>query len=260
MEISKTPVIFIGHGSPMSVLPDNVYNKSWQELGLDLNKPKAILVISAHWNIAETAISDVLQPRQIFDFYGFPEELYTIKYNPLGSPELVKQIKKILDPILEIKINNEWGIDHGSWVPLRSLFPAADIPVVQLSLDYNKPAQWHYKIAQALKPLRAQGILIIGSGDMVHNLSLMDYDEEAKPFDWAINFEKKIVQAINSQDYEYLINYQNFGWEAKLAIPTPEHYLPLLYVLALQEPNDQIRWFINGIAHGSVSMTSFILE
>jgi 4,5-DOPA dioxygenase extradiol len=258
MATTKLPVIFVGHGSPLSVLPDNIYGRAWRTLGQELTKPRAILMISAHWNIAETAVSDILQPQQIYDFYGFPEELYTLKYNPPGSPELAEQVIKILAPILEVKINHEWGIDHGAWVPLRSFFPLADVPVVQLSLDYSQSAAVHYQIGQALRLLREQGVLIIGSGDMVHNLGLVKDDEQAEPYPWAKDFEAKILSAIATREHKSLIDYHHLGPEAKLAIPTPEHYLPLLYILALQDESDKIKYFVQGLAHGSVSMTSFI--
>jgi 4,5-DOPA dioxygenase extradiol len=256
----KMPTIFVGHGSPMSALPHNIYGEAWRNLGLKLNKPKAILLISAHWTIDETAVSDVLKPQQIYDFYNFPEELYAIKYTPPGSPELAKQVIKILSPILEVKINNDWGIDHGAWIPLRSFFPEADVPVVQLSLDYSQPADIHYRIGQALRPLRKQGILIIGSGDIVHNLGRIKPDEKAEPYVWAKKFEERVLQHIAKKEHKFLIDYNNIGSEANLAIPTSEHYLPLLYILGLQDGDDQIDYFVEGTAYGSISMTSFMVH
>ena len=256
----KTPAIFVGHGSPMSALMGNIYGQAWQNLGKQLIKPKAILVISAHWNIKETAVSSLLETKQIYDFYGFPEELYNIKYTPLGSPELAQKIIELLSPIVDVKINNEWGVDHGAWIPLKSFFPKADTPVIQLSLDYSKSAKFHYEIGKALKPLREQGVLIIGSGDMVHNLGQIEYNEDAAPYTWAKKFEKSIINCITNKEHGPLIDYQNLSPEAKLAIPTAEHYLPLLYILALQENDDELNYFVNSIAHGSISMTSFILR
>ncbi|MFZ4648422.1 MAG: 4,5-DOPA dioxygenase extradiol [Patescibacteria group bacterium] len=255
----KIPAIFVGHGSPMTALDDNKYRQSWQTLGEKLEKPKSILVISAHWYINETAVSTLFQPKQIFDFYGFPEELYSLQYNPVGSPELAAEVIKMLTPIVEVKINNEWGIDHGAWVPLNSLFPGAKVPVVQLSIDYSLSPERHYQIGEALRPLREQGIMIIGSGDIVHNLGLIEDKEDATPFPWAQDFENKVLKSIESGEHEPLINYSHLGVDSKLAIPTPEHYLPLLYILALQEKDKKVTYFAKGIAHGSISMTSFIV-
>ena len=256
----KTPAIFVGHGSPMTTLEDNIYRQAWENLGKKLTKPKAILIISAHWYADKTAVSDLAQPRQIYDFYGFPEELYALKYNPPGSATLAKEVVKLLSPIIEVKIDNEWGIDHGAWVPLRSFFPQADIPVVQLSIDYTKSPAMHYKIGQALRPLREQGILIIGSGDIVHNLGQIKYDADAEPYPWAKEFEEKILQHINNKEHEILINYDKIDSMTRLAVPTPEHYLPLLYILALRDKEDALEYFTNGISYGSVSMTSFIIN
>jgi 4,5-DOPA dioxygenase extradiol len=260
MTKEKSPAIFIGHGSPMSAMPDDSFGKKWREFGKTLKKPKAILVISAHWNIEVTAVSDLKNPNQINDFYGFPQELYALKYEAKGSVELANDVRKILAPIVSVEINNEWGIDHGAWIPLASIFPEADVPVVQLSLDHFKSAQQHYDIAKALKPLREQGVMIIGSGDIVHNLREIDFNEKAQPFAWAEDFEKKVLAAIEKRDHQSLINFDELGEFAKLAIPTPEHFLPLLYVLALQEDDDKLEYFIQGIAHGSISMTSFVLR
>ena len=259
MKKEKMPAIFIGHGSPMTAISDNRYHQAWQDLGLQIIKPKAILMISAHWNINKTAVSDLLEPRQIYDFYGFPEKLYTIRYSPSGSPELAQRVINILSPLLKIETDNGWGIDHGAWVPLSVIFPSADIPVVQLSLDYSRSAEFHYQIGRALKPLREEGVLIIGSGDMVHNLGLMEYDEEAKPFAWATDFEEKILQCIAENEHGLLIDYLKLDPKSKLAVPTPEHYLPLLYILALKEDDEKIEYLVKGITHGSISMTSFRL-
>lgn len=255
----KMPVVFIGHGSPMSVLPENKYNKAWKKLGQELPKPKAILVISAHWNIDSTSVSDRLEPKQIYDFYGFPDELYKINYKPVGSAELADEIIENIHEIADININNDWGIDHGAWVPLSALFPKADIPVMQLSLDYAKPAEFHYNLGKSLSFLREQGVLIIGSGDIVHNLGILDFDEDAKPFDWAENFEEEVIKHISNKNHSTLINYQEINHN-RLAIPTPEHYLPLLYILGLQDEDDKLEYFVKDIAHGSISMTSFILK
>lgn len=256
----RMPVIFVGHGSPMSALANNHYSQAWKELGKTLIKPRAILVISAHWYIEETAVSDISEPKQIYDFYGFPDELYNLKYNPVGSRELAQEIIKILEPLTSVKINNDWGVDHGAWIPLLSFFPDADVPVVQLSLDLTKTSDEHYRIGQALKKLRNQDILIVASGDMVHNLGLIKYQEDSEPYDWAQSFEDKLIKLISSDDHKKLINYQDLGPEANLAIPTPDHYWPLLYALGLKESDEKVEYFVKGIAYGSVSMTSFIIK
>ena len=256
----KMPIIFVGHGSPMSALPDNIYSEAWRNLGLKLAKPKAILLISAHWVTNETAVSNVLKPKQIYDFYGFPDELYAIKYAPPGSPELAQHVIKILAPIVEVKIHNDWGLDHGAWIPLRSFFPKANVPVVQLSLNYSQSADTHYRIGQALKSLREEGILIIGSGDIIHNLGQINFDENAIPYSWAQKFEDIVLENISQNEHKLLIDYPSIGSEAKLAIPTPEHYLPFLYILGLRDKDDEIDYFVKNIAHGSISMTSFILH
>ena len=256
----KTPAIFIGHGSPMSAMENNAYGLKWKAFGKTLEKPKAILVISAHWNINEAAISDVKNPKQIYDFYGFPDELYALKYEPIGSSELALQVKKALDPIVDVKINNEWGIDHGAWIPLTSIFPKADIPVVELSLNYKKSSQFHYELGKLLRPLREQGVMIIGSGDIVHNLGEIDWEQDAEPFSWAKKFEQDVLELIKKREHESLINFSKSMPEAEFAVPTPEHFLPLLCILGLQEDDDELEYFVEGIAHGSISMTSFVLK
>ena len=256
----KMPIIFVGHGSPMSALPDNIYSEAWRNLGLKLAKPKAILLISAHWVTNETAVSNVLKPKQIYDFYGFPDELYEIRYSVVGSPELAKKIQELLVPIEKIEFDNSWGIDHGAWVPLARLFPKADIPVVQLSINGSKAPEYHYQIGRALRNLREDGYLIVCSGNIVHNLGLIDFDESAVPFTWASKFDEYVSQLINSHDYQKLIDFEELGPEAKLSIPTPEHYLPLLYFLGLQFDNEEIKSFGEGISNKSISMRSLITK
>ncbi len=260
MKKTKTPAFFVGHGSPMSASLNNPFGKKWREFGKTLAKPKAILMISAHWNLEKTAVCDLKNPEQVYDFYGFPQWLYELKYPAKGSPELAAQVQKILAPLVEVQIDNEWGIDHGAWIPLASIFPEADVPVLQLSLDSTKSAQFHYELGKVLRPLREQGVMIIGSGDIVHNLGELEFEENAKPFVWAENFEKNALQAIEARNHQALINYFDLDPQANLAVPTPEHYLPLLCILGLQEADDQLEYFAHGIAHGSISMTSFVLK
>jgi 4,5-DOPA dioxygenase extradiol len=259
MTKSIMPAIFIGHGSPANAIEDNIYTQAWRELGKKLPKPQAILCISAHWYTDKTTVSNSEKPKQIYDFYGFPNELYEINYPVMGSPELAKTIKDLLSPIEEIGYDNSWGIDHGAWVPLMQMFPAADIPIVQLSINYNQPADFHYLLGQALKPLREQGVLIIGSGNIVHNLGLINF-EDTNPYSWTTKFDKLIWQAIKDHDHSSLINFKNLGNEAELAIPTPDHYLPLLYILGLQNNDEKITSFVDGLVYKSISMRSLILQ
>lgn len=254
------PAIFVGHGSPMNAIEDNVYTQAWRELGKKLPKPKAILCISAHWYTNKTTISNIEKPKQIYDFYGFPDALYEINYPVLGSPELAEKVKNLLSPIEEINYDNTWGIDHGAWVPIMQMFPEANIPVVQLSINYNKTAEFHYLLGQALKLLREQGVLIIGSGNIVHNLGLINFEDENNPYPWAAKLDKIIWQAIKNNDHQSLIAFENLDKESKLAIPTPDHYLPLLYILGLQTDNEKITSFIDGLVYKSISMRSLILQ
>lgn len=253
------PAIFIGHGSPMNAVEDNVYTRAWQKLGKDLPKPKAILCISAHWFTDKTVISNVEYPQQIYDFYGFPEELYQINYPVTGSPELAKTVKELLTPLTTIEYDNSWGIDHGTWVPLKNIFPEADVPVVQLSINYNESAEFHYLLGQALKPLRKQGVMIICSGNIVHNLGLINF-EDMKAYSWATDFDNLIFKLLKEHDYNQIVNFKSLGKEYNLAIPTPDHYLPLLYFLGLQEDTEKLTSFIDGIVYKSISMRSLILQ
>jgi 4,5-DOPA dioxygenase extradiol len=253
------PAIFIGHGSPTNAIEDNVYTRAWQKLGKTLPKPKAILCISAHWFTDKTVVSNAEYPQQIYDFYGFPEELYQINYPVTGSLELAKTIKELLTPLTTIEYDNSWGVDHGTWVPLKNIFPEADVPVVQLSINYNKPAEFHYLLGQALKPLRKQGVMIIGSGNIVHNLGLISF-EDTEAYSWATDFDNLIFKLLNKHDYNQLVDFKSLGKEASLAIPTPDHYLPLLYFLGLQEDNENLTSFIDGIVYKSISMRSLILK
>ncbi len=260
MTKSRMPAIFIGHGSPMNAIENNVYTASWEKIGQDLVRPKAILCISAHWYTDKTVTSDTKQPKQINDFYGFPEELYVLKYPVIGSPEIAKKIKELLEPIENIEFDNSWGIDHGAWVPLSRLFPKADIPVVQLSINGSKPSDYHFQIGRALRALREDGCLIVCSGNIVHNLGLIDFDESAIPYSWASKFDEHVSQLINSHDYKKLIDFEKLGPEAKSSIPTPEHYLPLIYFLGLQYENEEIKSFSEGISNKSLSMRSLITK
>lgn len=254
------PAIFIGHGSPTNANEDNVYTRAWKNLGASLPRPKVILCISAHWNSEKTLISNSLAPKQIYDFYGFPEELYNLKYPAAGSPDLARQVKELLAPVTAVEYDNNWGIDHGAWVPLSLIFPEADIPVVQLSLAYTKEASFHYALGQALRPLREQGVLIMGSGNIVHNLGRVEFGETVAPYDWATEFDELVAKLVRAKDYDKLINFNDLGMAARLAIPTPEHYLPLLYILGLQTDGEKLNSLAEGIAYKSISMRSYLLK
>lgn len=259
MKKTIMPAIFIGHGSPTNAIEKNEFTSAWQSLGKQLPKPKAILCISAHWYLEETLISNAEKPELIYDFFGFPDELYKVKYPVSGSPELAKQVKDLLAPLVKIEYNNDWGIDHGAFVPLKWLFPEADIPVVQLSINYNKPARFHYEVGKALGVLREQGVLIIASGNIVHNLNTISFDNK-EPYSWASESDKIINELIESKQHKKLLDFRNLGEAVNLAIPTPDHYLPLLYILGLQRDKEKMISFTEGVVYKSISMRSYLLK
>lgn len=253
------PALFIGHGSPMNALEDNRWSQQWKKLASELPIPKAILSISAHWMTPDEGayVDSQKNPRTIHDFYGFPEPLFNVRYPAPGSIELANKITFLIP---NIKPSQDWGIDHGTWSVLIHLFPKADIPVVQISLDLAKPFQWHYDLAKKLAPLREEGILIFGSGNIVHNLRRLTWDDEYAALPWAKEFDQWVVEKINRQDHNALISPFSFGEAAHLSIPTPDHYLPLLYVLATQNEKDQISYPVEGYSLGSLSMRSLLLK
>jgi 4,5-DOPA dioxygenase extradiol len=249
--------MFLGHGSPMNAIEDNAFSQAWAEMGKTLPKPQAILCISAHWETDGTRLTAMPQPGTIHDFYGFPQPLYEKQYPAPGAPDLARSIQQAIpDPV--VQLDYEWGLDHGTWSVLCRMFPQADIPVVQVSLDFKLPPAEHYQMGQQLKYLRSQDVLIIGSGNMVHNLGNMAWQEAA--FDWARDFDAKLASLIQAGDHQSLIDYQALGESAPLAIPTNEHYLPLLYILALQDKSDQLSFFCEKVTLGSISMRSLKLD
>lgn len=253
---SRMPVIFFGHGSPMNAIENNSYSKAWEDIGKKLPKPSAIISISAHWYINGVFLTSMPEPKTIYDFVGFPEELYKIEYPAPGDTKLARRAQKLLLSA-GAKLDTEWGLDHGTWSVLSRVFPKADIPVIQLSIDQSQPAAFHYEIGRKLKLLRDEGILIIGSGNLVHNLYLYSWDSrQSKPYDWALRFQEKACGLILAKDYQPLIDYKKLGQDALNSAPTPEHYLPLLYVLGLSEKEEPIEFFAEGIAGGSISMLS----
>lgn len=254
----KMPVLFLGHGSPMNAIEENEFVQGFRKVGKEIPRPEAVLVISAHWETRGTYVTAMEKPRTIHDFGGFPKELYDVKYPAPGSPKLAEEIKEKIGKT-EIGLDVNWGLDHGAWSVIKHLYPEADVPVIQMSLDYLNPAQYHYELAKELGLLRKRGILIVGSGNMVHNLRLLDWNrlnEDDYSYDWAAEAGDKMKGFILSGDYKQLINYQLLGREFNLAIPTPEHYLPLLYALALKEENENISLFNDKAVGGSLSMTS----
>lgn len=258
MEINPQlmPAIFFGHGNPMNALQNNPYTSAWAAIGKAMPRPKAILAISAHWYLPGTKVTANLQPPTIHDFGGFPQALSDVEYPAPGSPDLAYHVQSLLAP-LAVTLDHSWGLDHGTWSVLCHVFPEADIPVIQLSIDANQPAQFHYELGSKLAALRTQGLLVMGSGNIVHNLRTYAWGKaDATAYDWAVRFENQVRKILLEGDYESLINYSRLGSDAALAIPTPEHYLPLLYILGTQQAGEQISFPVDGIEGGSISMLS----
>ena len=250
----RTPAIFFGHGNPLNALLDNAYTKAWSEMGARLARPRAILSISAHWYVPETAVTAMAAPRTIHDFGGFPQELYRVQYPAPGDPELASTVQRMLSP-LEVRLDGQWGLDHGTWSVLCHVFPEADVPVVQLSIDETQPPAFHYDLGRRLRRLRDDGVLLIGSGDVVHNLHTYAWGgRPVEPFDWAVRFEAVARELIGKGQHAPLIDYGSLGPDALRSIPTPDHYLPLLYVLGAGHEDDAVTFPVEGMDGGSVSM------
>lgn len=255
----KLPVLFIAHGSPMNALENNDYTQSIKALAQKIDRPKAIMVISAHWTTRGTYITSEDQPKTIYDFYGFPEELYNIKYSPKGAKKYSNIALQILADE-NVKGTTSWGLDHGAWTILRHMYPDQDIPVFQMSLNLLLNEEEHYKLGKKLVSLRENGILIIGSGNIVHNLREINFEESTKPADWAIKFDEYVANAIRDRKHLELINYKSVGKSASLSVPTDEHYLPLLYIMALQEEGEKAEFVYEGIVSRSLSMRSVVIK
>lgn len=254
----KMPVLFLGHGSPMNAIEENQFVAGFRNLAKTLPQPNAILCISAHWFTKGTKVTAMEMPRTIHDFGGFPKELFAVQYPAQGSPELAIDTKELLLPT-EVELDHEWGLDHGAWSVIKHLYPEANVPVIQLSIDYSKSPQYHFELAQKLSALRHKGILIIGSGNIVHNLRLVDFynmDVDNYGFDWAIEAREKVNSYLLDGNFQALIDYEKRGTAVQLAIPTPEHYLPLIYTLGLKEKNEELSLFNDKLLGGSLSMTS----
>lgn len=248
------PVLFIGHGSPMNAIEENEFVNGWRKIAHRLHNVKAVLCVSAHWETAGTYITGMDKPKTIHDFGGFPQELFDVQYPAPGDPLLANEIQSKFKE--HIKIDHNWGLDHGCWSVLKQFFPNANVPVLQLSLDYNKDPGYHYELAKSLSELRKRGILIIGSGNMVHNLSKLNWAHPENGFDWAIEANTTFKTLIDNRSHHELTNYVKLGKAIQLAVPTPEHFLPLLYVLAMQDQDEDLQFFNDATVMGSISMTS----
>lgn len=254
---SKMPVLFVGHGSPMNAIADNAFTQMLAAWGTSfVEKPKAILVISAHWLTHGTHVMISPKPRTIHDFGGFPPALYQVQYAVDGSPEFASETKHLITTT-KVLDNDQWGLDHGAWTVLRHMFPKADVPVFQLSIDYTKPPQYHYNLAQEFKKLRNSGVLIVGSGNIVHNLYQISFDENAKPLDWAVAFDETVKTKLQTRDYDDLIDYSSLGRAAQLSIPTNDHYLPMLYSLGVSDKSEDLTFVYEEIQNASISMRCF---
>ncbi len=253
MTTKRMPVLFVGHGNPMNAIEDNEFSLAWSEMAKTLPKPKAILCVSAHWETSGTKITAMEKPKTIHDFYGFPRELFEVDYPAVGSPDLAQAVRKAIT-VTEVKPDLEWGLDHGTWSVLRRMFPMADVPVVQLSLDRTKPFEHHYQLGSQLKELREEDVLIMGSGNLVHNLRTVVFEDVA--FDWALEYDQKVRGWILNDDHEPIIHYEKQGQSAILSVNSGEHYLPLLYTLGLKEAGEPVSFFADKVWGGSISMRS----
>ncbi|MCX6220044.1 MAG: 4,5-DOPA dioxygenase extradiol [Bacteroidia bacterium] len=255
---AQMPVLFLGHGSPMNAIEENEFVAGWREAGKTIPRPNAILCISAHWETSGTFVTAMEKPLTIHDFGGFPQKLFDMQYPAPGSPELASNVQKIITKT-EVGLDQKWGLDHGCWSVVKHLYPAADVPVIQMSLDYYQTPQAHYDLAKELASLRMKGVLIVGSGNIVHNLGRVAWDKLNEPgfaFDWATEANETMKKFILNGDHKQLIDYKSHGRAFDLAIPTPEHFLPLLYILALKEEHEEVTIFNDQTVVGSLSMTS----
>lgn len=255
----KMPVLFLGHGSPMNAIEENEFVQGFRKVGAQIEKPKAILVVSAHWETRGTFVTAMDNPPTIHDFGGFPRELFEVQYPAPGSPELAQYTKEIITSA-EVHLDDKWGLDHGSWSVIKHLYPDADVPVIQMSIDYTQPPAYHYALAKELAILRNKGVLIVGSGNIVHNLCMVAWQHlntTGYAYDWAQYADEKMKEYIREGNHQPLIEYYKQGKEFQLAVPTPEHFIPMLYALSLQEKNEHIEIFNDAAVGGSLTMTSF---
>lgn len=248
------PAVFFGHGNPMNAVQVNAYTDAWRRIGEALPRPRTILSISAHWFLPGTGVTVVDRPRTIHDFGGFPRELYDVQYPARGAPAMALRVQEVLAP-LPVKLDTSWGLDHGTWSVLRHVYPDADVPVIQLSIDETQPPAYHFEIGRRLAPLRDDGIFILGSGNLVHNLHTYAWGQHTQePYEWAVEFERRAKELMQAHDFGPLIDYESLGRDATLSVPTPDHYLPLLYVLGTWREGDAIAFPVEGVDGGSISM------
>ena len=252
----RMPALFVGHGSPMNALADNRYTRALRKQAQQFPRPAAVLCVSAHWYTQGTAVTAMPKPKTIHDFGGFPQALFDVQYPAPGDPRLAAKVQSLLAP-MDVPADFSWGLDHGAWQVLVHLYPEADIPVIQLSIDARQPPRFHYDLGRRLAPLRDVGVLLLGSGNIVHNLRRMQRVDDAPAYDWAARFAAAVRTAVLTRDHDSLINYERWGDDAQLSVPTPEHYLPLLYVLGAQSATDSAQVFVEGIDNGSLDMMSF---
>ncbi len=257
-EETQMPVLFIGHGSPMNGIEQNEFSLGWQQLGKSLPVPNAVLCVSAHWLTRGTQITAMDFPKTIHDFGGFPKALFDVQYPASGNPSLAREVAASIAKT-KVELDHDWGLDHGSWSVIRQMYPEANIPVLQLSIDYTKGPQYHYDLAKELSALRNKGVLIIGSGNMVHNLGIMNWQTPDAGYDWAAEINEKFKGHILSNDHQPLIQFESFGEAGRLSIPTPEHYLPLLYTLGVKGQQEPVEIFNDKVVMGSISMTSLLI-
>ncbi len=250
------PVAFFGHGSPMNTLEKNQHTLAWERFGVETGKPTGIVCVSAHWFTRGTAVTAMAQPRTIHDFGGFPQALYEVRYPAAGSPALAARVKSLLAPVNVLEDTKEWGLDHGAWSILVHVYPQADIPVIQLSIDATQPPEYHYRMAQRLAPLRDEGVLLMGSGNVVHNLGAVDWAGDAAARPWASEFNATVRGRLAANDDNALLHLEQLGSAAALSVPTLEHYLPLVYIVALRRPTDGLRVLTDGVELGAISMLS----
>ena len=256
----RLPVVFFGHGSPTNALEDNRATRGWQEIAAAAGPVKAVLCISAHWYIGGTAVTAMAEPRTIHDFgRSLPAPLFDIQYPAPGSPEVAARVQEVCQPV-DVVADHSWGLDHGTWSVLLHAWPNADVPVVQLSIDATKPESWHYELGRRLRPLREEGVLIAGSGNIVHNLSIMEWNESAEPYDWAVRFNDFIKDSIAADDIDGVLNYRHQGKDADLAVPGADHFLPLFYVLGARDSKDQLQVATDFVQYKSLSMTSLVFS
>jgi 4,5-DOPA dioxygenase extradiol len=252
--LDTLPAIFFGHGNPMNAVQTNAFTEGWRKFGERTPKPRAILSISAHWFVSGTRVTANHAPRTIHDFGGFPRELYQVQYPAQGDPNLARRVQSLVAPV-PVLLDESWGLDHGTWSVLKHVYPEADVPIVQLSIDERQPPQFHFELGKKLAPLRAEGVLIVGSGNLVHNLHTYAWGRHVtEPYDWAVRFETEARRYLVSGNHQPLVDYEALGKDALLAIPTPEHYLPLLYVVGARQRGDDVSFPVQGVDGGSISM------